>query len=68
MQGSEREGKVDEKCAHGGVLIAVKTDNYSESIQIELPECCIAVKIKIENTETVICIFFNLPISSYTDK
>ena len=61
---SDREGKTDEKSAHGGVLIAVKTEIDSESIKTELQECCIAVKVKIDKTERAICIFYNRPIPS----
>ena len=33
---SDSEGITDEKNAHGGVMIAVKTDMDSESVKIEL--------------------------------
>ena len=61
---SNREGIIDKKSAQSGVLIAVKTDADSESVKIELPESCIAVKLNVHNTETVICTFHNPPKSS----
>ena len=42
---SDRDVKIDEKSAHGGVLIALKTEIDSQSIKSEITKCCIAVKV-----------------------
>ena len=44
-----------------------KTDIDSESTKIELQECCIAVYLKIDDKEIVICKISILPNESNTD-
>ena len=52
------------KNTHGCSLIAVKNYLHTEKYAKDLPHSCVAVKLKIDNSEIIVCAFYNPPANS----
>ena len=57
---SEREPTEEGASRHGGALIAVNKNIKSEQLNLELPNCCVAVQLQLLKP-IVLCVFYNPP-------
>ena len=49
---------------HGGSFIAVSKSIPSTEIEHNLPQCCVAAEITVNNKIMVVCAFYNPPADS----
>ena len=58
---AESPSREENITTHGGSLIAVSKSLSSAKIEHNLPHCCVAVKVTINNDKLNICAFYNPP-------
>ena len=58
---ADRSSREENISTHGGSLIAVSKSLSSAKIELNLPQCCVAVEVTINNDKLIICAFYNPP-------
>ena len=58
---ADRPSREENISTHGGSLIAVSKSFSSAKIEHNLPQCCVAVEVTINNDKLIICAFYSPP-------